>query len=368
MAVPFAAAPSPLWYLTRGAGVVALVLLTVAVTLGVLEVSRWSSERWPRFVVDGLHRNVSLLVLVVLATHILTTVIDTFTPISLTDAVIPFASAYRPLWVGLGALAFDLLVAVAATSLMRRGLGYRAWRSVHWLAYACWPLAILHGLGTGSDSSAPWMLAVTVSCLVLVWWAVFWRIGAGWPEHSELRVSAACVAVLGPVFALVWVLGGPLGSNWAARAGTPAKLLASVHPQPHTPTKAAPTVGLRFPLRAKLDGTIQQTSLASGLLEVDLKMTMSGGARGPLDIRLIGQPVAGGGVGLTQSAVTLGPPIQPRLFAGRISSLQGSRLQLSLANAGGQSVHLIVDLVLDQSNGTAGGSVRSLGSPGGRSQ
>jgi methionine sulfoxide reductase heme-binding subunit len=153
-----AAGPSPLWYLTRATGAVALLLLTASVVLGILGAVRFGSPRWPRFLTAGLHRNLSLLVLALLAVHILTAVLDSFAPIGLKDAVVPFVSAYRPLWLGLGALAFDLLLALAATSLLRRRLGYRAWRSVHWLAYGSWPLALTHGLGTGSDAKVGWML------------------------------------------------------------------------------------------------------------------------------------------------------------------------------------------------------------------
>jgi sulfoxide reductase heme-binding subunit YedZ len=139
------------WYLTRGSGAVALMLLTLSLILGVAQIGRLASRRWPRFAVDGLHRSSSLLALVFLGVHILTAVLDTFAPISLIDAVVPFIGAYRPVWLGLGAVAFDLLLAVIATSLIRVWLGRRAWRTVHWLAYAVWPIAVLHGLGAGSE-------------------------------------------------------------------------------------------------------------------------------------------------------------------------------------------------------------------------
>src|SRR5207245_2771326 len=96
--------------------------------------------------------------------HIATAVLDSFAPIRVVEAVVPFAGTYRPLWLGLGALAFDLLLALTVTSLLRPLLGLRAWRAVHWLAYACWPVALAHGLGTGSDARSPWMLAITAGC------------------------------------------------------------------------------------------------------------------------------------------------------------------------------------------------------------
>jgi methionine sulfoxide reductase heme-binding subunit len=132
-----AAGPTPFWYLTRSAGVVATLVLTTSVVLGIVDFSRWRSDRWPRFLTDTLHRNVSMLALVMVVVHVITTVADGFAPIGFQDAIIPFLSPYRPLWLGLGALSFDLLLAVTVTSLMRKRLGYRTWRAVHWSAYAC---------------------------------------------------------------------------------------------------------------------------------------------------------------------------------------------------------------------------------------
>src|SRR6201999_1236852 len=174
---PAAAGTSAYWFLARGTGAVALLLLTGSVVLGVLGSVRFDAgPRWPRFTIDALHRDVSLLVMVFLVLHVLTSVLDSFAPISLLDAVIPFAGTYRPFWLGLGAVSFDLLIALVVTSLARRRLGYRSWRAIHWLAYASWPVAVFHGLGTGSDSMAWWMLALTGACVAAVLLAVFVRI------------------------------------------------------------------------------------------------------------------------------------------------------------------------------------------------
>jgi hypothetical protein len=215
-----------LWYLTRGTGLVALVLLTASVVLGIVEISGWSRPRWPRFVLAGLHRNVSLLVTVFLAGHIVTAVLDSFAPIGWLDAVIPFTSRYRPIWLGLGALAFDLLLAVIVTSLLRRRLGYPAWRAVHWLSYACWPIALVHGFGTGSDTRIGWVLVLSLSCLAAVLVAVWWRLWKGWPAVPDpalgrVRALAAGASVVVPVLVVAWLMLGPLRPGWASRAGTP---------------------------------------------------------------------------------------------------------------------------------------------------
>ena len=170
------AAPSPLWYLTRGSGLVTLILLTASVVLGIVQVRRWTPVGSPRFVLVTLHRTTSLMVLALLAVHVVTAVLDSFAPIRLIDAVFPFVGGYRPLWVGLGALALDLLVAVTVTSLVRHRLGLRAWRSVHWLAYGCWPIALLHGFGTGTDAFSVWLLAVQAACILAVAVAVGVRL------------------------------------------------------------------------------------------------------------------------------------------------------------------------------------------------
>ena len=153
-----------LWYVTRASGVVSLLLLTAGLMLGVLGTVRWRSDRWPRFAVVSIHRNLTLFAIAFVALHVLTTIADGYAPVGLKDAVIPFVSRYRPLWLGFGAVAFDLLLALVVTSLLRARIGYRAWRAVHWLAYASWPFALVHGLGTGSDSRFGWLVVITIVC------------------------------------------------------------------------------------------------------------------------------------------------------------------------------------------------------------
>ncbi|MDQ6796535.1 MAG: ferric reductase-like transmembrane domain-containing protein [Actinomycetota bacterium] len=174
-----ALAPKAMWYVTRGSGTVSLLLLTTSVVLGVSTVVRWATVRWPRLVVEGLHRNVSLLAVAFLGAHIATAVIDGFVPIRWLDVVVPFGSAYQPLWLGFGALAFDLLIAVILTSLLRVRFGQHSWRAVHWLVYACWPIAVVHGLGIGSDGGQPWMMSVDLAAIAGVAGAIAWRLSAG---------------------------------------------------------------------------------------------------------------------------------------------------------------------------------------------
>ena len=167
-----------LWYTTRGAGAVSLVLLSAVVVLGILSVLRIQSSGWPRFLTVGLHRNLALMTLVFLALHIVTAVVDPFTHLGWLSAVVPFSSYYRTFWLGLGTIAFELLLAIVLTSLVRGFIGQAAWRLVHWLTYVSWPVAVLHGVGAGTDAWSAWLFALQALCVVAVLGAFGYRLAA----------------------------------------------------------------------------------------------------------------------------------------------------------------------------------------------
>ncbi len=359
ISLPLGVTPSSYWFLTRGAGVITLVLLSTAMVLGILDVTRISGERWPRFVIDRMHRNVSLLALVVLALHIVTTLADGFAPIGIKDAVIPFGSAYRPLWLGMGALAFDLLLAVTITSVVRARLGYGAWRAVHWAAYACWPLAIAHGIGTGSDGAHLWMLVLTGLCAGAVLGATAWRTASAAGIEDRHRSVALLTIAAAPVALATLVIAGPLAGGWARRAGTPQSLIRAAHPVLTAARGSKKLPQLRVPFSAKLNGSLLQSHVsASGLIGIDIPMKLSGSASGTLGIRIVGEPLSDGGVSMSQSTVTLGPPGRPTLYTGRVTSLQGTHLSASVTGANGKAVSLQIIITIDQVNRTVSGSVR----------
>jgi len=186
---------SVLWYTTRGAGAVTLILLSAVVVLGILSTLRVQSESWPRFLTTGLHRNLALMTLVFLALHIVTAVIDPYTNLGWAAAFIPFSSYYRTVWLGLGVISFELLAAIVLTSLVRETLGHRAWRLVHWLTYAAWPVGVLHGIGTGTDTWSAWMLGITAACAATVGMAVVLRLTTGSTDPLAAARSSLRTAV-----------------------------------------------------------------------------------------------------------------------------------------------------------------------------
>jgi sulfoxide reductase heme-binding subunit YedZ len=176
-----------LWYLARGAGVVSLVMLTVSVVLGIGSRSGRPLFGLPRFAVALVHRNASLIAVGLVAVHMVLLLFDPYAQLRLVDLVLPFGAAYRPLWLGLGTLAVDMLFVVVATSLLRARIGVRVWRAIHWIAYALWPAAWLHGFFTGTDRDEVWLRLVAIACLLAVAAAGLWRCVPGFAEGSRLR-------------------------------------------------------------------------------------------------------------------------------------------------------------------------------------
>lgn len=208
------------WFLTRATGVICLALMTLSMVLGIAASARLASTRWPRFVTQGLHRNISLYVLVLTGVHVLVSILDSFVRITVLESFVPFVGDYRWFWMGLGAVSSDLMIAVTVTSLFRQRIGYETWRAVHVTSYLCWPLAVIHSLGTGSDTRKSWMLWFVVANVVLVLLAVALRIVEGWPRRAVLRTSAALVTALAVAVVFTWAKQGPFAPNWSKRAGT----------------------------------------------------------------------------------------------------------------------------------------------------
>jgi DMSO/TMAO reductase YedYZ heme-binding membrane subunit len=351
-----------LWYLTRGTGLVALVLVSLSVIIGIASSLRAGGARTPRFVVAGLHRNVSLLLVAFIVIHVTTTILDAYAPIRLLDAVIPFVSAYRPIWLGLGALAFDLILALVITSLVRVRIGLKTWRGIHWFAYACFPIVVVHALGTGSDASQHWLLAIVIICVGAVVAAVLWRLWQIRSERTPLAVAGAAVAILAPLALIGWATSGPLAHGWAKRAGTPVRLLggrASTGGASGATTSTKPPLP-NPPYSGSLSGSISAGAVdSSGNTSITIDATTSGSVQARLKIVLDGQSDGNGGLNtLTSSAVTYGPASDPRLYTGTVIQLQGNQVSMSLSSSSTTPAKLLLNtnLSINFSGGTVTGT------------
>jgi sulfoxide reductase heme-binding subunit YedZ len=351
------ASAKTVWYLTRGTGAVALVLLTTVTVLGVLNAVRWSPPRTPRFVLQRIHRNLSLLAVAFIAVHIATAVIDGFAGIRWIDAVVPFVSTYRPLWLGLGAVAFDLVIAIALTSLLRGHLNYVAWRVVHWMSYALWGVALFHALGTGSDASRPWMLGLVAISVGAVAAAAAWRIASGWREWAPGRIALAMGSVAFPLALAVWFVSGPEQPGWAARAGTPAHLLphasAARTSAPTTVPKAATPKPLVLPPTADVSGVTRLHRRQGGLATVDISLSSRGSP--PLSIAVVLHGTAEGeGISMRDGSVTFTPPHGAAPYEGTVTGLEGGQINASVSDGHGDDMDLSLSLQISSGGQTTG--------------
>ena len=189
------------WYASRATGVVSLVLFSLVAILGILVNRQGRLPGLPRFAVTGLHRNLSLLTVAFLGMHILTAIVDGYAHIPWLSAVVPFTSGYERFWLGLGAISLDIMLALIVTSLVRGRLNRKVWRAVHWLAYASWPIAFAHGIGSSKDLQHGPLLVLAFACAVLIAAALAWRVIAVAREVPRARRVSALMGrslVIGP--------------------------------------------------------------------------------------------------------------------------------------------------------------------------
>lgn len=215
------------WYAARAAGVVAYVLLTAVVLVGLTLSGRLNVKTWPKFAVTDLHRFGSLLVGVFVGLHVLTVGLDTYTPFSVTQLTVPLTSSYRPVWVALGIVSAELLIAVAVTNALRSRIPYRWWRRAHFATFLVWAGATVHGIGAGTDSKALWLSTIYVVAVASVLAALVWRILAKRVGPLPLGGIAAVAAAAGAAMTLaVGALphGGKAHHAVAAAPAVPASL------------------------------------------------------------------------------------------------------------------------------------------------
>jgi sulfoxide reductase heme-binding subunit YedZ len=190
--------PDLLWFTGRGSGVMSLVLLTVVMVLGIVGRSGRSLPGLPRFTVADVHRNASLIALGLVLVHLIVLWMDPYAHLRVFDLLVPFDATYRPLWVGLGTLSFEILAVLVVTSLLRQRIGARVWKLVHWLSYGLWPIAWLHGWFSGTDAASVWFKLITLGCLVAVGGAVAWRLSPRFLEIPRPRPTNPASAAMTP--------------------------------------------------------------------------------------------------------------------------------------------------------------------------
>ena len=360
------------WYLTRASGVVSIVLLSATILIGIVASVGWTSTRWPRFLSQDVHRNLSLLCIGFVGVHVVTTVADGYVPIGFLDVILPFRSPYRPIYLGLGALCFDLLLAVLITSALRHRIGYGSWRFVHWLAYLCWPIALVHGLGSGTDTPLPLVIGVEAVCTAAVLAGFAWRLLTG----RSLPITGRMAAAAGTVVLMLAITGfavfGPLQPGWSHRSGTSAALLnqlaakngavatPATTPATRTGTGTGTTSATpQAPFTSPVTGIQSQTPAdARGGIKITLSMHLQNTASTPLTVVLAGTQSTGGGVSLSSGTVTFGA------YRGQVVGLNGGTITAQISDP--NPTTLVINLRINQQSAAITGTVTGTAGSGSR--
>lgn len=242
------------WEIARAGGMLAYVLASASVVIGMLVSLKLRSPNWPRFLTTELHRYVSVLTLVFTVVHGLAVWLDPFTDFAPAEVLVPIASHYRPIWIAFGIVAGYLLLAVWGSEYIRRWIGYAWWRRLHYAAFAVFALGTMHGIGAGSDTAAPWALAIYAVCTGSVLVLIGWRLLSG-PE--SMRRSVALLVVGTAVAGLaVFTAIGPVQGGWNAIANNGAGSGASdAWLAAHPTTPVAPSDPFQGTVTASLIGT-----------------------------------------------------------------------------------------------------------------
>lgn len=176
------------WYAARAGGILAYLVLTASVAVGLLMSGRARLQRWPRFALEDVHRFLGILAGTFIVIHGGALLLDHFVPFSLGQLLVPGTSSYRPLAVALGVVAAELLAALALTNHYRKRLPHRLWRRLHMLNFAVWGFALVHGLTAGTDAFTTWALVLYAGSAWLVLALLVHRISLHWnPVGSTER-------------------------------------------------------------------------------------------------------------------------------------------------------------------------------------
>jgi DMSO/TMAO reductase YedYZ heme-binding membrane subunit len=348
------------WDTARAGGFAAYILLTLAVTAGLILRNRWQSDRWPRLITNELHGYLSLLGLVFIAVHIAALIVDPFTHFGLKEIVLPFASHYRPLWMGLGIVALYLLLAVWLSTRLRTRIGHRLWRQIHLLAFLVYAAATVHGLGSGSDTRTSWAMGIYGVSVAVVGGLTARRLLVPVTRGDHRRPLGAALAGLAVAGLAAWAFVGPLAAGWGLRAGGARKAVVAVPQTKTTVVNGVVNGVVKTPFVATFTGRATVSAANDvGLVTVRIHGALRGGTRDHLEILVHGAPLNDGGVSMQASHVTLGAATA--LYTGRIVKLSGLRLVAAVSS---NSEKLRLNILLRfGSDGSARGTVRgtSLG-------
>jgi predicted ferric reductase len=164
------------WYIARASGLMLYLVLWVSTLTG-LGLTTALLDRWGgRGIVFSVHAFITQIAYGFMALHLLSLAADPTVNFGPKQLLVPFASEWREPWTGLGVIAGELTIIIGASFAVKRMIGQRTWRVLHWLTFPLYGMALLHGLGAGTDSRMPWAGALYLATGAVVVLFSFYRL------------------------------------------------------------------------------------------------------------------------------------------------------------------------------------------------
>ncbi len=341
------------WDVARAGGFTAYLLIWVSVMLGLALSLQWRNPKWSRFVTNELHRHISLLAIVFTGVHTLGVFLDPFMAFTPAEVLVPMASHYRPIWIALGIVGAYLMIALYLTEYLRPLIGYRVWRTLHYLTFLAFGLALVHGITTGSDTRAAWavLLYAATGTGVLALLAIRLLMPSlGGREHPVV----ASAGLFGLVIGAFLLAQGPFQSGWNAIAnngnGSGARIAISAT-APATPV-ATPSPLVAF--HALFAGTLHQGTLGTdGTMVVTVDGNLTGGSAGTLQLSLK-ERVRGDEARVVGTRITLNTVAGSTTCTGGVTGAQGADITATCVDPQGQALRLSMTLRSDQAGNVQG--------------
>lgn len=223
------AAPHLFWITSRAAGIVALVLASLGVSLGLLMATKLLRRRGPDLI--ALHEILSLTTLVAIAVHGLALLGDQFMHPSLADIAVPFVSGYKTFWTSAGIIAGWAMVLLGLSYYARRRIGAVRWRKLHRFTLIAWLAGLAHALGEGTDAGQIWFLAMIG--LVVIPAAALALVRHLSDERPNARSVAAAAGDRRPAASVPAASGTRASRSGASRSGASSPAGSSPAPPAH---------------------------------------------------------------------------------------------------------------------------------------
>jgi hypothetical protein len=339
------------WETARASGIVAYLLFTASVAVGLALTQQWQSARWPRLINAEMHNFLALVGLVFVGIHVIAITLDPFTHFSLLMVLVPFISTYRALWMGLGIVALYLGFAILISTWLRPRIGYTWWRRLHVFTLVGYLLATLHGLGSGTDTRTWWGFLLYGGSVALIGSLLLTRLLVPVNDRAKRHPFIAALTGVGLAALAVWAVVGPLQADWGARAG--GSQSASAATVAATPSATTATDAYHGGFADTFSGTLAQTGPdGAGNTTIALTLHLNTTANGLAQVQIQGQQSAGG-ITVSGGTVALGTTTQPNTYQGTLGTIRGQdswRITTTVSNT---TARLRLTIVVEFEGGTA---------------